>query len=118
MQVKNIVINNIEIFMDELIRTLIKHEISYVRIDNEIHFDNYIYRFYELENSVESIPLIDLSFLCAVPKEIKFIDRSSEEDIINRSFISHDRSFTSLNKKKIKAQNRINNRLVNTSRKK
>lgn len=47
MIVRNIYVSNKELFVDNLLRELIKQEISYVLIDNELHFSNYIIRFME-----------------------------------------------------------------------
>lgn len=50
MTVKNIHVVNLERFLDELIKELIIADISYVQVDNEIHFQDKIYRFYESKN--------------------------------------------------------------------
>ena len=55
MKVKNILINEKNEFIELLIRKLIKYEIGYVHIDNEIHFDNYIFRFYDIQDDKEEI---------------------------------------------------------------
>ena len=55
MKVKNILINEKNEFIELLIRELIKYEIGYVHIDNEIHFDNYIFRFYDIQDDKEEI---------------------------------------------------------------
>lgn len=55
MKVKNILINEKNEFIELLIRELIKYEIGYVHIDNEIHFDNYIFRFYDIQDDKEKI---------------------------------------------------------------
>ena len=48
-RVRNIIVSDVEIFEEELIKELIKNEISYVQIENEFHFLDHIYRFYDLE---------------------------------------------------------------------
>lgn len=55
MKVKNILINEKNEFIELLVRELIKYEIGYVHIDNEIHFDNYIFRFYDIQDDKEKI---------------------------------------------------------------
>lgn len=55
MEVKSILINEKNEFIELLIRELIKYEIGYVHIDNEIHFDNYIFRFYDIQDDKEKI---------------------------------------------------------------
>ena len=55
MKVKNILINEKNEFIELLIRELIEHEIGYVHIDNEIHFDNYIFRFYDIQDDKDKI---------------------------------------------------------------
>lgn len=48
MRVKNIFVSDKKLYLDILIRELIKCEISYVLVDNyEIHFDDFIVRLYE-----------------------------------------------------------------------
>lgn len=46
-RVINIVVNDIDVFIECLIRELIRCDISYVQIDNEFHFLDHIYRFYD-----------------------------------------------------------------------
>lgn len=46
-RVINIVVNDIDVFIECLIRELIRYDISYVQIDNEFHFLDHIYRFYD-----------------------------------------------------------------------
>ena len=48
-KVKNYIIENCYVFIDELERELCKRGISYVRIDREIHFLNQIIRLYDFE---------------------------------------------------------------------
>ena len=107
MRVKNIFVNNIEYFIDVLLRELIKNEISYVKVDNEIHFDGYIYRFYEGKDINPN--LLEEPFR---QKEKIFISMEELDDID----ISKKKSY-SFNKKLIKMQNRNINKLINTSKK-
>ena len=48
-RVKNILVSDVEIFQEELVKELINNQISYVQIENEFHFLDYIYRIYDLE---------------------------------------------------------------------
>lgn len=47
--VKNYLVSNYNEFEEMLVRTLIANGISYVKIDNEFHFLDKIYRFYDFE---------------------------------------------------------------------
>lgn len=49
MQIKNYIVDNIEVVIDFLERMLCQEGISYVRIDNEFHFNNQIIILYDLE---------------------------------------------------------------------
>lgn len=49
MKIKNYIVENYQLFMGYLEEELCKNSISYVRIDNEIHFLNQIIRFYDFE---------------------------------------------------------------------
>lgn len=49
MQVKNYIVENYRLLLDCLEMELCKNGISYVRIDNEIHFLDRIIRFYDME---------------------------------------------------------------------
>ena len=47
MNIKNYYVSDIEAFKDKLLRELIAHNISFVVVDNEIHYNDKIIRFYE-----------------------------------------------------------------------
>lgn len=49
MRVRNFIIENRNLFMDTLEKELCIYGISYVRINNEIHFLDQIIRFYDIE---------------------------------------------------------------------
>lgn len=55
MQVKNYIVENSFLFMDCLERELCRQGISYVKIDNEIHFQNQIIRLYDFEKDFDEI---------------------------------------------------------------
>lgn len=48
MKIKNYIVDNIEVVIDYLETILCQQGISYVRIDNEFHFNNQIVRLYDL----------------------------------------------------------------------
>lgn len=48
MEVKNFVITNCDAFVNSLVQELIYQGISYTQIDNEIHFLDHIFRFYDV----------------------------------------------------------------------
>lgn len=49
MQVKNYIVENRDLFFDYLEKELCQKGISYVRIENEIHYENKIIRLYDIE---------------------------------------------------------------------
>lgn len=55
MKIKNFIVENKELILEYLERTLCQKGISYARIDNEIHFQNQIIRLYDIENDLEEI---------------------------------------------------------------
>lgn len=121
MKVKNILVNGKNVFLDILIRELIKYNISYVLIDNyEIHFDNYIIRLYDLsdilKNEVVLPELIKLTnesellplFIQPINNNIYDLFRvESEKEIIKNDKPKYT-------KKLIKQQNRIYSNMINT----
>lgn len=55
MQVKNYIVENLSLFMDYLERELCQQGISYVKIDNEIHFQNQIIRLYDFKRNYDEM---------------------------------------------------------------
>ena len=55
MIVKNIAVSDRKFFTEWLVRDLIQHQISYVQIENEFHFLEYIFRFYDMNEDKEQI---------------------------------------------------------------
>lgn len=47
MNIKNYYVSDLEAFKDKLLKELIAHNISFVVVDNEIHYNDKIIRFYE-----------------------------------------------------------------------
>ena len=60
--VRNYVVTDREKFCDAMARTLCKMQISYVQIDNEFHFNDKIYRFYNFGEVIELTEQV--SFVC------------------------------------------------------
>lgn len=60
--VRNYVVTDKEKFCDAMARTLCKMQVSYVQIDNEFHFNDKIYRFYNFGDVIELTEQV--SFVC------------------------------------------------------
>lgn len=128
MIIRDFTTNNLELIMDIIIRELIKRDMSYVRVDNELHFDNHIFRFHEkreYENNLVAIPINILESLnehynMPEHKYFNVVDNYPKEEYfkITSSAWKTPTPLYHQNKKLIKTQNRFNNRLINTSRKK
>ena len=71
MIVKNIAVSDRKFFTEWLVRDLIQHQISYVQIENEFHFLEYIFRFYDMNEDKEQI--IKLSGIGNVFDEITVV---------------------------------------------
>lgn len=81
MIIKNYIVNASEKFMDCLEQELCKNGISYVRIDNKIHFLDRILRFYDPEVDKEAILIFALSQISI--QEIKAVEFTrSKQDFI------------------------------------
>lgn len=52
-RVRNFVVTNREVFCDALARKLCQMQIPYVQVENEFHFNDKIYRFFNLSESLE-----------------------------------------------------------------
>lgn len=115
MDIKNIYTNTKEKIIDFLLRYLSLHNISYVRVDDEIHFLDKICRFYdskvnsldsELEEVFNSLNELEISRKLFI--DDRFIVR--EESVVNKNLIPG----YNINKKKLlKMQNRRNNLRLN-----
>lgn len=53
MEVKNILVEDKEKFLNGLLKILGLNGISYVQVDNEIHFQDFIYRLYDKNSSID-----------------------------------------------------------------
>jgi len=85
MKIKNYIVDNIDIVIETIERELCIKGISYVRIENEFHFNNQIIRLYDLELHRRII------FAWLLNKEFEVLDSSLEESILNlsRSFVEN-----------------------------
>lgn len=95
-RVRNLFVNNLEEFKEQLIKDLIKLGISYVQIDNEFHFSDKIYRFYD-KMEVKKI-------LCTI-ENVEFTDKK----------VVKIASHKIMNKQLIKRDNRTCNKKLNSS---
>ena len=122
MIVKNILINNFDIYIDLLVRELINLGINYTLIENEIHFDNYIIRFYEIKDSKEIVDLMNFrDFIESSCIDIKEYIKANIN--LKNSYLKLDTSFKNetladnkykVNKRKIHDQNKLINKKINT----
>lgn len=55
MRVKNILVTNKSLFIELLIKELINSQVSYVQIENEFHFEDKIFRFFDKKEYQEAI---------------------------------------------------------------
>ena len=120
MNIKNIYTNAKEEVIDSLLRYLSQHNISYVRVEDEVHFLDKIYRFYNskdnsLEDALEKIykTLNDLE----VSKRLSNIDDELIEFTTIEERVDNKHPIPDYNKKKlIKMQNRRNNLKIKNSK--
>ena len=121
MDIKNIYTSSKEEVIDFLLRYLSQHNISYVRVEDEVHFLDKIYRFYDSkDNSLED----SLEKIYKTLNELEVSKRLSIDDDLIECTIAEGRVDTKYpisdynNKKKlIKMQNRRNNLKLKNSRK-
>lgn len=109
MKVKNILVTNKEVFIELLIKELINNSISYVQIDNEFHFEDKIYRFYDA-NDYQNAEAANLTIEVLNLMDIKDLaSHNLEESLttIGKDDYQENELFTpKINKKYIKQQNR------------
>lgn len=120
MNIKNIYTNAKEEIVDFLLRYLSQHNISYVRVEDEVHFLDKIYRFYNSkDNSLEDA----LEKIYKTLNELEVSKRLSIDDFIEFTTIEgridakYPISDYNNKKKLIKMQNRSNNLKLKNSRK-
>ena len=124
-RVRKVLVSDWERFRELLIRSLIKYNISYLQIDNEFHFFDRIFRFYEFDMAnklindgveffgqeddvlrmfVESDLIFsknarDIENVFLSPEEIEYFEDKEETKL------SGNKSVPAFNKKKIKRDN-------------
>ena len=121
MNIKNIYTNAKEKVIDFLLRYLSQHNISYVRVEDEVHFLDKIYRFYNskdnsLEDTLEKIykTLNELEVSKRLSIDDNLIECTIIEERVDNKYPIPDYN----NKKKlIKMQNRRNSLKLKNSRK-
>ena len=122
MNIKNIYTNAKEKVIDFLLRYLSQHNISYVRVEDEVHFLDKIYRFYNSkDNSLEDA----LEKIYKTLNELEVSKRLSIDDNLIECTIAEGRvdnkypipDYNSNKKKLIKMQNRRNSLKIKNSRK-
>ena len=79
MKIKNYIVENYQLLMDSLEVDLCKMGISYVRIDNEIHFLDQIIRFFDFEVDIREIVAWGFS-------KIEVLDINNRFSLVNFSF--------------------------------
>lgn len=127
MKVHNILINRKDEYIELLVRELIKYGINYLQIDNEIHFDNHIFRFYDIEEIKKVITKEDLSDVRII--NIDELEKLKEENKLQElpyqfqifepknDETKEKTPVPKLNKKLIKAYNKKINKRINTRKK-
>ena len=122
MDIRNIYSNAKEKVIDYLLRYLCQHNISYVRVENEVLFLDKIYRFYDikdnsLEDTLEKIYKIlnELEVSKRLCIDDDLIGFTTIEERVDNKYQMPD--YNSNKKKLIKMQNRRNNLKLKNSRK-
>ena len=127
-RVRNILVSNLDSFKELLIRGLIRHNISYVMIDNEVHCFDKIFRFYDVKDACnlidegvlifgredEKIRLLSDMDLIFAKKEQEFKDtllNFGVEDVSCEevSYSKKKQGIPSYNKRQIKRDNHMLN---------
>lgn len=131
MKVHNILINRKDEYIELLVRGLIKYGINYLQIDNEIHFDNRIFRFYDIKDDIEEIKKIkideDLSDVRIINvDELEKLEEENKLQELSYQFqifepkneeTKEKTPVPKLNKKLIKDYNKKINKRINTRKK-
>lgn len=124
MRVRNIVISNKDMFEEALIRDLIKNDISYVQIEDEFHFNDKIYRFFDttldkdlIEELLKSpVPIareIDEAVnLYKLPPENVWLTKEPDEENIKNNCLKMPikKNNEQLNKPTVKKENYYRNK--------
>ncbi len=119
-RVRNILVSDVEQFEEVLVRELILNQISYVKIENEFHFLECIYRIYDLEMVAKSVVLnknIITPQICIINSESisKLIVDYDSHINLSQSKVDFckDSYRPKTNKQLIKQQNRKVNSILN-----
>lgn len=87
MKVIKYIAENADLIMDDLERVLCKQGISYVRIDNEFHFQDKIIRILDFEKDHQDIIASSMCFDCTKsinPKSTQWINQMPNKGIIKQ----------------------------------
>lgn len=87
MIVKNILVEDIDFIMDILERELCKRGISYVRIENEIHFQGKIIRFLNFKTDYKKI----------INRSLAFHPTPNEYEIPNFVYVTEPKQYSKRN---------------------
>lgn len=103
-RVSNIFVNDLKEFKEQLIQDLISLGISYVQIDNEFHFLDRIYRFYDKEEirlrfAIENVEVIG-----------KKVVKTASHKLINKQLIKRDNRICNNKLNNFRYNNRIFNK--------
>lgn len=120
-RVVNIIVSDLDLFEEELVRDLIKNEISYVQIENEFHFLDKIFRVYDSVTKEDMIK--DLDKMIMSPIDLVFnrdhddLVRifSDEKDIFidcSTDVILPKNNVPTFNKKLVKRNNKMINQKI------
>ena len=122
MDIRNIYSNAKEKVIDYLLRYLSQHNISYVRVENEVHFLDKIYRFYDskdnsLEDTLEKIykTLNELEVSKRLNLDDALIEFTTREGRVNNKYQMLD--YKSNKKKLLRIENRRNSLKIKNIRK-
>lgn len=86
MQVKNYIVENRNLFFEYLEKELCQNGISYVRIDNEIHFEDQIIRLYDFELDKDSIILSAFNKIEVQNYTNKILIEVIDSNLLERNF--------------------------------
>lgn len=126
MIVKSVMVNNLKLFIEELLKELCKNNIQYVYIpeSHELHYDKYIYKFYpiEIDNKITLRGLINrkyISFL--LEDDIKWVPETHNVELLDscedeRSEYEENRDIIN-NSHNIKYKNHQTNMILKRNRK-
>lgn len=119
MIVKNIVVSDRDFFTENLVRDLIRHQISYVQIENEFHFLNYIFRFFDMNKDRQQIMrLADnrniFDEIAVVPSLLEIKEQDSFLGVtVAEGRVVNDFPVKERNKPNMKKMIKIQNRRIN-----